>query len=192
MAPYCRYCHGNDHAIIDCTKRLANISCYNCHAFGHKAKVCPCRNDPSPQVTANKKARKTPVPSSATAAPSSTANPEIIESTEKGQLVAVNLENIEKYSPETSVSSTTPPSTILAVNGSNTSKYAPKEGHVRTTSKACLKYKDKILTTPHTVDYVPNVDGIDTDMEEHEDESNDMQQPPNLMQDDIGAMPTIL
>ncbi|KAG1537083.1 hypothetical protein G6F50_014926 [Rhizopus delemar] len=127
MAPYCRYCHGNDHAIIDCTKRLANISCYNCHAFGHKAKGCPRRNDPSPQVTANKKARKTPVPSSATAAPSSTANPEIIESTEKGQLVAVNLENIEKHSPETSVSSTTPPSTVLAVNGSNASKYAPKE-----------------------------------------------------------------
>lgn len=226
MAPYCRYCHGNDHAIIDCTKRLANISCYNCHAFGHKAKGCPRRNDPSPQVTANKKARKTPVPSLATAAPSSTANPEIIESTVKSQLVAVNLENIAKHSPETSVSSTTPPSTVLAVNGSNASKYAPKgkiitrsqiasgaapriveqkkpskpivcphcglEGHVRTTSKACLKYKDKILTTPHTVDYVPNVDGIDTDMEEYDDESNDVQHPPDLMQDDIGAMPTLL
>ncbi|KAG1005315.1 hypothetical protein G6F26_013965 [Rhizopus arrhizus] len=142
------------------------------------------------------------------------------------QLVAVNLENIEKHSPETSVSSTTAPSTVLAVNGSNSSKYAPKdkiitrsqtvsgaapgiveqkkpskpivcphcglEGHVRTTSKACLKYKDKILMTPHTVDYVPNVDGIDTDMEEYEDESNDVQHPPDLLQDDIGAMPTLL
>ncbi|KAG0820298.1 hypothetical protein G6F18_012499 [Rhizopus arrhizus] len=52
------------------------------------------------------------------------------------QLVAVNLENIEKHSPETSVSSTTAPSTVLAVNGSNSSKYAPK---------------DKIITRSQTV-----------------------------------------
>ena len=150
MAPYCRYCHGNDHAIIDCTKRLANISCYNCHAFERKAKGCPRRNDPSLQVTANKKARKTSVPSSATAAPSSTANPEIIEPTEKGQLVAVNLENIEKHSPETFVSSTTAPSTVLAVNGSNSSKYAPK-GKIITRSQTASGAAPGIVDAEETL-----------------------------------------
>ncbi|KAG0777496.1 hypothetical protein G6F15_013319 [Rhizopus arrhizus] len=115
---------------------------------------------------------------------------------------AVNIENLEKHSPETSVSSTTAPSTVLAVNGSNSSKYAPK-GKVITRSQTASgaapgiveqKKPSKPIVCPHCglEGHVRTTSKAYTDMEEYEDESNDVQHPPDLLQDDIGAMPILL
>ncbi|KAG0820574.1 hypothetical protein G6F18_012570 [Rhizopus arrhizus] len=60
MAPYCRYCHSEDHALVDCPVKLASIVCYNCNVPGHKSRSCPRKNAPAFSGVSNKKARKTP------------------------------------------------------------------------------------------------------------------------------------
>lgn len=66
MPPYCRYCHSEQHAILDCEKRKNATLCHLCHAAGHIAKHCPRKN-----VSLSKKQRKTPssVPSAPSSAP---------------------------------------------------------------------------------------------------------------------------
>ncbi|KAG1532563.1 hypothetical protein G6F49_013671 [Rhizopus delemar] len=60
MAPYCRYCHSEDHALVDCPVKLSAIVCYNCNAHGHKSRSCPRKNATPSSDVPNKKARKTP------------------------------------------------------------------------------------------------------------------------------------
>lgn len=75
MAPYCRYCHASDHALLDCLKKKAKVSCYNCNELGHIAKSCPRRHsDPAAGRTAHK-ARKTPSKVSPSSRLSSTPPP---------------------------------------------------------------------------------------------------------------------
>ncbi|KAG1592700.1 hypothetical protein G6F47_009347 [Rhizopus delemar] len=60
MAPYCRYCHSEDHPLVDCPVKLSAIVCYNCNAHGHKSRSCPRKNATPSSDVPNKKARKTP------------------------------------------------------------------------------------------------------------------------------------
>ncbi|KAI8989513.1 hypothetical protein BDB01DRAFT_546022 [Pilobolus umbonatus] len=41
MVSHCRYCHDEGHVLSDCSKRLANMTCYNCREKGHIAAVFP-------------------------------------------------------------------------------------------------------------------------------------------------------
>ncbi|KAG0976599.1 hypothetical protein G6F29_010686 [Rhizopus arrhizus] len=53
MPHYCRYCHEEGHVVVDCPKRRARTSCWNCGIDGHMAASCT-RDKPS------KRARKQP------------------------------------------------------------------------------------------------------------------------------------
>ncbi|KAG0973849.1 hypothetical protein G6F29_012592 [Rhizopus arrhizus] len=53
MPHYCRYCHEEGHVVVDCPKRRARTSCWNCDIDGHIAASCT-RDKPS------KRARKRP------------------------------------------------------------------------------------------------------------------------------------
>ncbi|KAI7908100.1 uncharacterized protein BX663DRAFT_492989, partial [Cokeromyces recurvatus] len=57
MPPYCRYCHSQEHALIDCDLRKTATICHFCNAPGHIAKNCPRRSEVKKSNLA-KKARK--------------------------------------------------------------------------------------------------------------------------------------
>ncbi|KAG0934421.1 hypothetical protein G6F29_010006 [Rhizopus arrhizus] len=40
MPHYCRYCHEEGHVVVDCPKRRARTSCWNCGIDGHMAASC--------------------------------------------------------------------------------------------------------------------------------------------------------
>ncbi|KAG0732721.1 hypothetical protein G6F23_014041 [Rhizopus arrhizus] len=40
MPHYCRYCHEEGHVVVDCPKRRARTSCWNCGIGGHMAASC--------------------------------------------------------------------------------------------------------------------------------------------------------
>ncbi|KAG1274968.1 hypothetical protein G6F66_012872 [Rhizopus arrhizus] len=46
MPHYCRYCHEEGHVVVDCPKRRARASCWNCGIDGHIAASCT-RDKPS-------------------------------------------------------------------------------------------------------------------------------------------------
>ncbi|KAG1320204.1 hypothetical protein G6F57_019730 [Rhizopus arrhizus] len=46
MPHYCRYCHEEGHVVVDCPKRRARTSCWNCGIDGHMAASCT-RDKPS-------------------------------------------------------------------------------------------------------------------------------------------------
>lgn len=54
MKPYCRYCHEDGHARVDCPKRKQLIQCFNCNEHGHIARVCPRGIRPIRKSKANK------------------------------------------------------------------------------------------------------------------------------------------
>lgn len=54
MKPYCRQCHEDGHARIDCPKRRKLIQCFNCNKHGHIARVCPRESKPTRKPKATK------------------------------------------------------------------------------------------------------------------------------------------
>ncbi|OAD76888.1 hypothetical protein PHYBLDRAFT_165386 [Phycomyces blakesleeanus NRRL 1555(-)] len=66
MPPFCRYCHSDKHALINCDLLKKATMCCLCNAGGHIAKSCPCKNESS--VTSQKRRKilvvqETPQPS---------------------------------------------------------------------------------------------------------------------------------
>ncbi|KAG1320059.1 hypothetical protein G6F62_011522 [Rhizopus arrhizus] len=60
MAPYCRYCHSEGHALVDCPVKLSAIVCYSCNTQGHKSRSCPRKNATPSSGVPSKTARKIP------------------------------------------------------------------------------------------------------------------------------------
>ncbi|KAG1479244.1 hypothetical protein G6F53_014257 [Rhizopus delemar] len=62
MKAYCRYCHSQDHVIVDCEDKKKATICFHCNGFGHIARDCPRKNRSSSGApnTTHKRARKVP------------------------------------------------------------------------------------------------------------------------------------
>ena len=168
MEPYCRYCHMADHAVADCPKRKARITCFNCNATGHIRAQCP-RNAPSstgkktrklpthgkPVIIAKDGTEKTEVPETKTNEDVDTEKKETITieeekvaepSSGQGNTQATKeIETVEIDTRRNQENNTDPKNTSSTVK--TTEKVCPHcslSGHVRTTSKFCLMNKHNI------------------------------------------------
>ncbi|KAL0073979.1 hypothetical protein J3Q64DRAFT_1649474 [Phycomyces blakesleeanus] len=66
MPPFCRYCHLDKHALIDCDLRKKATMCCLCNDGGHIAKSCPRKNESSVTPQKHRKipaVQETPQPS---------------------------------------------------------------------------------------------------------------------------------
>lgn len=153
MDPYCRYCHGNDHALLNCPKKLSKVTCYNCHGQGHKSKSCPRRNEGG-----GKKTRKS-YESVSEETPSKVLSPSV--PLNDPATLSVPPSTIETVDPAASTTSSTQRSKYATVprmvtrskssvspssSSLNESTVSPRqcphcqlEGHVTTRARACLK-----------------------------------------------------
>ncbi|KAI9337345.1 hypothetical protein BD770DRAFT_237434 [Pilaira anomala] len=62
MPSFCRYCHSDQHALLDCPVRQKATVCRLCNKTGHIAKFCPRKNTSGPSPALSKKPRKMPKP----------------------------------------------------------------------------------------------------------------------------------
>lgn len=67
MPPFCRYCHSDKHALLECELRMKATICRLCNVAGHIAKYCPRKNTSNSSTNSlAKKPRKLPQPSTTT------------------------------------------------------------------------------------------------------------------------------
>ncbi|KAI9366486.1 hypothetical protein BD770DRAFT_291983, partial [Pilaira anomala] len=61
MPPFCRYCHSDKHALLECELRMKATICRLCNVAGHIAKYCPRKNTSNSSTNSlAKKPRKMP------------------------------------------------------------------------------------------------------------------------------------
>jgi hypothetical protein len=140
MPHYCRYCHEEGHVVVDCPKRRARTSCWNCGIDGHMAASCT-RDKPS------KRARKQPeanvvVQSSAEQAPTSLAITESPVTTDTPTIDVDAYPNVENQVHHDETCPHNPPVVIPTHISTSTSsilvspgKTRPKRSRVHATQK---------------------------------------------------------
>ncbi|EIE78414.1 hypothetical protein RO3G_03118 [Rhizopus delemar RA 99-880] len=153
MPHYCRYCHEEGHVVVDCPKRRARTSCWNCGINGHMAASCT-RDKPS------KRARKQPeanvaVQSSVEQAPTSLAITESAVTTDTPTTDVDVYSNVENQVHHDGTCPHNPPVVIPTHISTSTSsipvspgKTGPKRSRVHATQKPYERPVTRSQSTP--------------------------------------------
>lgn len=165
MAPYCRYCHGSDHALADCKLRRDATICYTCHESGHISRVCPRKNNGAGKkrkTVANRpSAPPLPKPSSSPTTESSAVAVEAPSDVQRSLASSPSSSSSEVISLPASLNAlpvsplttrhsqrlherqATPdfslPDSLLDSQSTAVCRHCGLEGHSRTNSRHCLK-----------------------------------------------------
>ncbi|KAG0755848.1 hypothetical protein G6F62_008151 [Rhizopus arrhizus] len=173
MKAYCRYCHSQDHVIVDCEDKKKATICFHCNGFGHIARDCPRKNRSSSGApnTTHKRARKVPssplpasnsvsetVPGEVSAMPSSSSSVPLAKPMVKDFLPTTILSPSEVPTIERPVateSTSAPahtaegPSSAIAMTKA-VSKYAPggPQTRAKSTASSGVEPTDLTKSTP--------------------------------------------
>ncbi|KAG1157862.1 hypothetical protein G6F37_006318 [Rhizopus arrhizus] len=145
---YCRYCHEEGHVVVNCPKRRARASCWNCGIDGYIAASCTC-DKPS------KRAQKQPetsvtIQSSVEQAPTSLAITESSETTD-APTIDVDAENQVHYDETLPHNSPIVPSTPLITSTSPITVSPGKTGPKCCRIHAAQKLYERPVTRSQSV-----------------------------------------